>query len=62
MAATNLRLEGEDKWGNRISMPLFAGMGSFSVGVRKRGSLRRTFVPYREFASSHMRYSYIIER
>ena len=62
MAATRLRLEGEDRWGNRVSLPLFSGNGSFSVGIRKRGSLRRVFVPYREFASSNLQYSYIIER
>lgn len=58
---TNLFLEGEDVWGQRRSHHIYSDNGRLCVKVRKKGSLRRVLVPYRDFAARNMGFHYLIE-
>lgn len=62
MSKSNLLLVGIDKWGNSVSRRLYRGIGGkLMVARRKAGTLRRTFVPYREYMGAAMEYGYIME-
>jgi len=63
MKATNLDLIGENRWGQTTSRRIYSDeSGMMHVGVRARGSIRKTMVPYHKFADENMPYWYIIER
>lgn len=63
MTATNLDLIGENRWGQMTRRHLYSdGSGGMCVMVRKLGTMRRFPVPYRQFASDYLNYSYIMER
>lgn len=63
MKATNLDLIGENKWGQATVRRIYSDEnGQKFVGLRKRGSVRKTMVPYRTFANTHLSFWYILDR
>ena len=61
MCKTNLKLVGEDRWGNSVSWPIYSDNRELCVAIRKRSGLRRTMVPYRSFARTSLSHFYVIE-
>lgn len=62
MTKTNLSVAGYDKWGNHVSKPVYRNdSGELGVRVRKLGSLRSRFVPYRAFMAAVLSFGYIME-
>jgi len=63
MTATNLDLVGRNKWGQLTSRRLYSDdSGQMCVMVQPIGTVRRTPMPYRDYARSYMSFSYIMER
>jgi len=63
MQLTDLVVIGHGKWGQNVREDMYRDRsGRLFVKISKRGTLRKSMLPYRIFSNEYLHDGYIIER